>query len=83
METKTNLYICETEYLDEVNYEQHTGWTICNAENYAECTHELEYMYGVKNIISMKMSALEEGPITITEDLAKRFMETEWGEPIN
>lgn len=83
METKTNLYICEVEYVEEETYDQKKEWTICNAKSYANCTHELEYMYGKKNIISMKMLALEEGPIAITEDLAKRFVETEWGLPIN
>jgi len=83
METKTNLYVCEVEFMDEISCEQKTEHCLCNASNYAKCTHELEYMYGAKNIISMKMFALEEGPITITEDLAKRFVETEWGEPIN
>lgn len=83
MKTKTKLYICEVEYVDEETYDQKKEWTICNAKNYASCTHELEYMYGVENIVSMKMCALEEGPIAITEDLAKRFTEAEWGEPIN
>ena len=80
--TKTNLYVCEVEFISEISREIETEHCLCNAGSYAKCTHELEYMYGKDNIISMKMFALEEGPIVITEALAKRFMETGWGEPV-
>lgn len=83
METKTNLFICQVVFVDDEEFNTHNEWVICNAKNFAKCTHELEFMYGKGNIISMKMAPLEEGPIVITEALAKRFIETEWGQPIN
>jgi len=77
----TNLYVCKVEFIQ--GGEEQKEYCLCNAETYAECTLELEDSYGKENIISMKMFALEEGPIVITKNLAKRIVNAEWGEPIN
>lgn len=77
----TSLYVCKVEFIQDG--EEQKEYCLCNAETYAECTLELEETYGKENIISMKMFALEEGPIVITKNLAKRFIGAGWGEPVD
>lgn len=70
----TNLYICEVKYWDELEEAENSSSCICNAESYAECSKEIEKYFGANNVISMKMFALEEGPVVIGESLANRFI---------
>lgn len=70
----TNLYVCEVEYWDELEEAENTSSCICSAHGYAKCSEEIEKYFGANNIISMKMFALEEGPVIIEESLANRFI---------
>ena len=71
--TYTNLFVCEVEYYDDEDNKERTEKILCNAKDYAECTHELKWMYG-DTINSMKMTALEEGPIVISDEIAEAFI---------
>lgn len=77
MDYTTNLMVCEVEFWDEVNKISRQEFCLCNASTYGECTEELETFYGVNNIVSMKMTALEAGPVIISEDLADLFIKGE------
>lgn len=77
MDYLTNLIVCEIEYFDEVDLTEKTEFCLCSALTYADCTEELEQFYGENNITSIKMTALEEGPMIVSEHLANLFIENE------
>lgn len=78
MEYSTNLIIGEVEWYDENENVKHTEYTLCSAPSMAECVQELESFYGPESIVSVKMTPLESGPMTISKHIADLF---EKGDP--
>jgi len=79
MEYYTNLIVCEVVWYDEDKEgAERTEYTLCSAPTMAECVQELESFYGLESIISVKMTPLEPGPVTISKHIADLF---EKGDP--
>ena len=73
MEYTTNLIVCEVEWYDESENIERTEYTLCSALSMAECVQELESFFGVTNIVSVKMTPLEPGPVVISKHIADLF----------
>ena len=66
MDTNTNFYVCEVEWYDG---EERKSYCLCNAKSYQECVGEIFYQYGKDHVISMKLTALEEGPLEVSKEI--------------
>lgn len=78
MGNNTKIFVCKINWW---NKEDVFEYILCNAKDYRECVEEISSYYdnyNITNIISLEMTPLEDGPITISEDLAKLFIK---GEP--
>lgn len=70
----TRICICEVTFWNDCTNKENTESVICNAANYQEAAAELEQYYG-DSMISMKVTPLEEGPLTIRDDWAEMILD--------
>ena len=69
----TCLAVCKVDFWDEVDEKERTEYSLVNGD-FTESVEELKHYYGEKNLNSIQVTLLEEGPVIITEELAKRFL---------
>ena len=74
MEYNTNLIVCHVTYIDDETYKEGKEYCLCSADSYADCADELTNYYGKDNIISLEMTAIQDGPFPITKKMAKYFI---------
>ena len=68
----TYLAVCKVDYWDEVDQKERTEYSLVNGD-FIESVEELKHYYG-EHLNSIQVTLLEEGPVVITEELAKRFL---------
>lgn len=76
MAYNTNLAACKVEFWDPINEIERTEYCIVNGSTFTECVEDLQNFYG-NELNTIQVTLLEDGPVIITEELAKHFMNDE------
>ena len=72
-----NFAAVEVEYYDDFDKETKKDYIICCGDSYEEVGRNLEDFYG-NDIVSIKITLLEEGPVYLTQDILDSVVRGEY-----
>jgi len=70
----THLYLCKIVWWDTEDIRERVDYMLCNAHSYVSCVEELTDYYQ-DDIVSMEITALEDGPQLVSKDIADAFLD--------
>ena len=71
----TQLNLCIVRWWDDEDSVERTENCLCQGLTFSECAKELEDYFGNDNIISIEITPLEDGPLSISTRIAQLVMD--------
>lgn len=74
---KTQLNLCIVHWWDKEASVERIENCLCHGLTFSECAKDLEEYFGNENIISMEITPLDDGPLSISTRIARLVMDGE------